>query len=52
MTCLEHSNRVIYSASIVNVDTNRCFLLIHDINPPPSINTYLMINFRLLLSAA
>lgn len=38
IACLKYSERDIYSASVVDVDTDLCFLLAHEIGPFLSIN--------------
>ena len=52
MACLEHSDRVIYSVFVVDVDIDRCFLLVHEIGSSLSINTCSIMHFLLLLFMA
>ena len=46
---LEHFERVIYFASVVDVETNRYFLLAYEIELLSSIKIYLIVDFRSLV---
>ena len=52
IACLEHFERIIYFASVVDIETNRCFLLAYEIESLSSIKICLIVDFRFLVSAA
>ena len=49
--CLALYSSVIYSASVINVDTVCCFFNIHAMTSPFSIKTYLIVDLQFTMSS-